>query len=34
MKADKHPEVGTVIGKALTALEGKEGVIQMLVVLQ
>jgi hypothetical protein len=34
MKADKHPEVGTVIGKALTALEGKQGVIQMLVVLQ
>jgi hypothetical protein len=34
MKADKHPEVGTVIGKALTALDGKQGVIQMLVVLQ
>jgi len=34
MKADKHPEVGTVIGKALTALDGTEGVIQMLVVLQ
>jgi hypothetical protein len=34
MKADKHPDVGTVIGKALTSLEGKQGVIQMLVVLQ
>jgi hypothetical protein len=34
MKADKHPEVGTVIGKALTSLEGKQGVIQMLVILQ
>jgi hypothetical protein len=34
MKADKHSEIGTVIGKALTALKGKQGVIQMLVVLQ
>jgi hypothetical protein len=34
MKAGKGAKVGTVIGKALTALEGKQGVIQMLVVLQ
>jgi hypothetical protein len=34
MKADKHSEIGTVIGKALTALDGKQGVIQMLVILQ
>jgi len=34
MKAARHPEVGTVIGKALTGLEGKQGTIQMLVILQ
>jgi hypothetical protein len=34
MKADRHAEIGTVIGKALKALEGDEGVIEMLAVLQ
>ena len=34
MKAGKHPEVGTVIGKALGALNADHGTIDMLVVLQ
>ena len=34
MKADRHAEIGTVIGKALKPLEGERGVIEMLVVLQ
>jgi hypothetical protein len=34
MKASASPAVGTVIGKALEALEGTSGVISMLVMLQ
>jgi hypothetical protein len=34
MKACRHAEIGTVIGKALKPLEGEQGVIEMLVVLQ
>ena len=34
MKADRHAEIGTVIGKALKPLEGERGVIEMLAVLQ
>jgi len=34
MKADKHAGIGTVIGKALSALKGDRGVIEMLVILQ
>jgi hypothetical protein len=34
MKADRHAEIGTVIGKALKPLKGERGVIEMLVILQ
>jgi hypothetical protein len=34
MKAGRHAEIGTVIGKALSALEGDRGVIEILVILQ
>jgi hypothetical protein len=34
MKAGRHAEIGTVIGKALEGFDGQRGVIQMLVVLQ
>ena len=34
MRAGENPPTGTVIGKALQALENGTGVIQMLVVLQ
>jgi hypothetical protein len=34
MKAGKHAEIGTVIGKALSALHGDRDVITMLVILQ
>jgi hypothetical protein len=34
MRADEHPEVGTVIGKALESLNKGTGTIQMLVMLQ
>jgi hypothetical protein len=34
MKAGRHAEIGTVIGKALKPLEGDQGVIEMLVILQ
>jgi hypothetical protein len=34
MKAGKHAEIGTVIGKALGAHQGDRGVIDMLVILQ
>jgi hypothetical protein len=34
MKADKYAEIGTVIGKALSALDGNRGIVQMLVILQ
>jgi hypothetical protein len=34
MKARSHAEIGTVIGKALQKLDGKRGVIEMLVILQ
>ena len=34
MKAGPEPPVGTVIGKALGALESGTGVIQVLVTLQ
>ncbi len=34
MKADRHAEIGTVIGKALKPLEGDRGVIEILVILQ
>jgi hypothetical protein len=34
MKAGNDAKIGTVVGKALSALEGERGVIQMLVVLQ
>jgi hypothetical protein len=34
MKAGRHAEIGTVIGKALEGFDGQQGVIQMLVILQ
>jgi hypothetical protein len=34
MRAGENPPAGTVVGKALEALESGTGIIQMLVMLQ
>jgi hypothetical protein len=34
MKASRHAEIGTVVGKALEGFDGRQGIIQMLVILQ